>query len=523
MGDLLSGKPQQEFGDEARRESFDAAEGPLAHGEDPYYHIFSKRKVEGALLATTGGEILDASEAACRILGRTKEELIGRDVQTLFDPSDPQLRAAWENQRRTGYFRGELRLMRRADGGEEPFEVPAALVGSRDRSGMDRIVIVLKDSAEMRKAGAPAWGSEEWFFSLARYAADIVMVLNPDGSIRYASPSIERISGYTPEEVIGTPGTEAIHPDDLVRVLAEFAEIWSRPGISAPVEHRARHKDGHWLHLETTANNLLEDPELQAVVLTVRDVTERVRAQEKERRIKEDLERRVQQHTAQLMSALGEAEDSESMLHESLDMFRATFEQAAVGLAHLDLEGRWLRVNQKLLEILGYNRQELLRKTFQDVTHPDDRGSDLDRMQRMLCGEMEGYSVDKRYVKKDGSQVWVSLSVSLVRHPTGEPAYFIAVVEDVDERKRAELILNSLTPREIEVLKRLARGLTNRQIARELYISADTAKFHVRHVVEKLGVSDRTQAAYRAAELGLFTRVDSSREGAKFPRSNGFL
>jgi DNA-binding NarL/FixJ family response regulator len=110
----------------------------------------------------------------------------------------------------------------------------------------------------------------------------------------------------------------------------------------------------------------------------------------------------------------------------------------------------------------------------------------------------------------------------LVRHLTGEPAYFIAVVEDVDERKRAELILNSLTPREIEVLKRLARGLTNRQIARELYISADTAKFHVRHVVEKLGVSDRTQAAYRAAELGLLTKVNSSREGAKFPRSNGF-
>ena len=124
-------------------------------------------------------------------------------------------------------------------------------------------------------------------------------------------------------------------------------------------------------------------------------------------------------------------------------------------------------------------------------------------MQRLLSGEMEGYSVDKRYVKKDGSLVWVNLSVSLVRHPTGEPAYFIAVVEDVDERKRAELILHSLTRREIEVLKLLARGLTNRQIARVLHISANTAKFHVQHVVEKLGVSDRTQAAYRAAELGL--------------------
>jgi DNA-binding NarL/FixJ family response regulator len=91
----------------------------------------------------------------------------------------------------------------------------------------------------------------------------------------------------------------------------------------------------------------------------------------------------------------------------------------------------------------------------------------------------------------------------LVRHPSGEPSYFIAVIQDVDERKRAELVLRSLTPREIEVLKLLARGLTNPQIARELYISARTVKFHVQHVIEKLGVSDRTEAAYRAAELGL--------------------
>ena len=86
----------------------------------------------------------------------------------------------------------------------------------------------------------------------------------------------------------------------------------------------------------------------------------------------------------------------------------------------------------------------------------------------------------------------MNVSVSLVYHPSGEPSYFIGVIQDIDERKRAQLILRSLTPREIEVLKLLAHGLTNRQIAQELYISANTAKFHVQHVVEKLGVSDRT-------------------------------
>ena len=499
----MSEKPKQEPGGEARREPLDdGGRAAGVHVEDPYYPYFLDRDVEGALLST-GEEILDATETACRILGRTKEELLGEDPREIFDPLDLRLPGAWEDLRRTGYFWGELRVRRSVGGAKEPFEVPVALASYRNGAGADRSVIVLRDPDGQRKAGAPARGSEEWFFSLARHAADIVQVLNADGSIRYASPSIERVSGYTPEEVIGTNPTEVIHPDDLERVMAEFAEIWSRPGIYAPVRHRARHRDGHWVHLETIANNLLADPAVQGVVLTVRDVTERVGAEEEVRRRNRDLERRVQQRSAQLMSALREIEHGQSMLRESLGMFHHAFEQAAVGLGHVDLEGRWFRVNEKLSEIVGYNREELLQKTLRDVTHPDDLRAQLDRMKRLLSGETESCSIEQRYVKKDGSQVWVNVSASTMRSPSGEPSYFIVLVEDVDERKRAKSILRSFTRREIEVLKLLARGLTNRQIARELHVSANTAKFHVQHVIEKLGVSGRTQAAYRAAELGL--------------------
>ena len=104
--------------------------------------------------------------------------------------------------------------------------------------------------------------------------------------------------------------------------------------------------------------------------------------------------------------------------------------------------------------------------------------------------------------------MWVNLIASLMRSPSGEPSYFIVVFEDVDERKRAESILRSFTRREIEGLKLLARGLTNREIARELYISGNTAKLHVQRIIEKLGVSGRTQAAYRAAELSLADNED---------------
>ncbi len=120
------------------------------------------------------------------------------------------------------------------------------------------------------------------------------------------------------------------------------------------------------------------------------------------------------------------------------ERFRATFEQAAVGIAHVAPDGRWLRVNRRLGEKLGYTPAELAGRTFQDVTDPADLATDLDHVRRLIAGEIGTYAMDKRYVRKDGSRIWVTLTVSLVRRPDGSPDYFIAVIEDVSARKRLE-------------------------------------------------------------------------------------
>ena len=125
-------------------------------------------------------------------------------------------------------------------------------------------------------------------------------------------------------------------------------------------------------------------------------------------------------------------------LRESEERFRATFEQVAVGIAHVAPDGRWLRVNRKLCDIVGYTHEELLHKTFQDITHPDDLEADLVSVRKMLAGELSTYSMEKRYFRKDGSIVWVNLTVSLVHDASGAPDYFISVVEDISERKHAE-------------------------------------------------------------------------------------
>ncbi len=126
-------------------------------------------------------------------------------------------------------------------------------------------------------------------------------------------------------------------------------------------------------------------------------------------------------------------------LRRSERLLRATFEQAAVGMAHVGLDGTWLDVNQRLCEILGYERDELIdRMSFQDVTYPDDLPADLKQYRRLLRGEVDHYTLDKRYVRKDGSVVWVSLMVALVRDADGQPDFFIGVVQDISERKQME-------------------------------------------------------------------------------------
>src|SRR5262249_37823059 len=116
-------------------------------------------------------------------------------------------------------------------------------------------------------------------------------------------------------------------------------------------------------------------------------------------------------------------------------------EQAAVGIAHVAPDGRWLRVNRRLCEIVGYTELELRARTFQDITHPDDLDKDLGYVRDMLDGWIQTYAMEKRYFRKDGSVVWIDLTVSLVRDDAGRPKYFISVIQDIDARKQAESAL----------------------------------------------------------------------------------
>jgi diguanylate cyclase (GGDEF)-like protein/PAS domain S-box-containing protein len=249
---------------------------------------------------------------------------------------------------------------------------------------------------------------DRWLRSVVRNSSEIVAIVDPDGTLRYANLAWQRVLGYDPEEEIGKMNVlDHVHPEDLQHVLEETEEALAEGGITTNgAEYRFRHKDGSWRWMESVSTYLLDDPHVGGVVVSFRDVTER--------------------------------KDVKETLRQSEERFRSSFRDAAIGMALVATDGRWLQVNRSLCEMVGYPEVELLEKTFQDITHPDDLEKDLEQVRRLLAREIRTYQMVKRYFHREGHVVWVLLSVSLVHDEEGEPLYFVSQIQDISERKRAE-------------------------------------------------------------------------------------
>jgi PAS domain S-box-containing protein len=184
-----------------------------------------------------------------------------------------------------------------------------------------------------------------------------------------------------------------------------------------------------------------------------------MRAEEEIRKLNAELEGRVAERTTELSAAVSRLRSSERTLRESEERFRSAFEYAAIGMALVSLEGRWLEVNDPVCKLLGYSRKELLRTNFQKLTHPDDLEVDLEHLRGLLWGETRSYQVEKRYIHKEGHVVWGLLSASLVRDAEGAPLYVLAQIQDISQSKQQKEELERLNLQNESILRSAGEGI----------------------------------------------------------------
>ncbi|HYW22171.1 MAG TPA: PAS domain S-box protein [Nodularia sp. (in: cyanobacteria)] len=268
-----------------------------------------------------------------------------------------------------------------------------------------------------------------------------------------------------------------VHPDDRNSVIKAVENHFSRITPFYTNEHRFLCKDGTYKWILDRGQALWdENGNVVRMVGSHTDITERKQAEEALSNLLERLESIVEQRTLELTQIndslqieITERERIEKALRESEQQFRAAFHQAAVGIAHVGINGQWLLVNQKFCDIVGYTSQELQFLSFQDITHPDDLDTDLNYVNQMLAGEIANYALEKRYFRKNCAIVWINLTVSLMREPSGEPKYFISVIEDISDRKHSnEQIQASLLEKEVLLKEIYHRVKNNLQVISSL-------------------------------------------------------
>ncbi len=258
-------------------------------------------------------------------------------------------------------------------------------------------------------------------------------------------PLIDQLCRYTPERSEHN-GIALVLADGVARVLNRITDEGLAAASGSPEELRTLRAlaPRAVLIVPLTARGSV----LGALTLAMAESGRTFRPQDQT--LAEDLGRRaalafdnarLYQHARTELAGRRRVEQA---LRASEERFRRTFEQAAVGMAHVGLDGRWLRVNRRLCEILGYSYAQMLEQTFQEITHPDDLDADLALVQQLLAGEIGSYSLEKRYLCADGGALWVQLTVSLVRDGGGEPDYFVSVVENISAQKEAEANIRHL-------------------------------------------------------------------------------
>lgn len=285
-----------------------------------------------------------------------------------------------------------------------------------------RMVGVTLDVTNSKQAEASLQASELFKTAILNASLDGIVTIDQDSRIVEWNTAAAAIFGYSRDMALGRDMTDLIVPVELRGAhragMGHYLSTGEGPVLGRRIEVEAIRSDGTRFPMEL-AISPIDTPGARHFTAFVRDITQ------------------SKQH--------------EERLRQSEQRLKATYEHAFAGIGEVDLEGRFTRVNEQFCLLTGYSQEELLTRTLFAITHPDDRAEDERLFRQQISGELDAYRLEKRYIHKNGDEVWIKLSASAVRDGSGAMLYGIRVVDDISEQKKADrhqkLLVNELNHR----------------------------------------------------------------------------
>jgi len=359
--------------------------------------------------------IVDGNGETCIVNSQTEElfgykraELYGQKVEMLIPE---RFRSSHVSHREEYFLKPRVRQLGSVeelyglhkDGHEFPVDISLSPL-STDEGVL--VIAAVRDITERKQAEEALRFSEARYRALFRDNPIMIVTLDADWTMLTVNPTCASQLGYAIDELEGESVLKLFHEDDHPAVAEQLRMCLQNPDHVYHWQFRKVRKGGEALWVEEMAQVVYDLNGTINLLVVCQDITER--------------------------------KLTEEALQESEERFRATFNQAAVGIGHVAPDGRWLVVNQKYCDITGYTEEELKSLTIREITHPDDLDTSMKHFQLLLDGKLGNYSLEKRYIRKDGSAVWVNLTASAVTDAGGNPKFLVGVVEDISARKQAE-------------------------------------------------------------------------------------
>jgi PAS domain S-box-containing protein len=429
------------------------AESKLRESERRFRAVFNQTFQLSSLL-TLDGKVLEDNQTAMDVCQLERSEVIGHPFWeltcwTISPETQERLREAISQAAAGNVVRYETDILAPDN---SVVTIDFLLKPLLDETGQVELLIAEgRDLTERKRAEAALRESEERWQLALRGNNDSIWDLNLKTNQCFHSARWREILGYEEHEVSNywdDWGTR-VHPDDLERAIQARQDHLQGKTPYYIAEYRIRCKDGNYKWILSRAQVLWDESGNPIrLVGSHTDISDRKQAEVALQHVLSQLERRVEERTAELKQAneqlqaeIAERQQTEAALRQSEEQFRRVFDESPIGMGLTSLDGRFFRVNQAWLDMLGYTESELNAVGCADITHPEDWKQTIPVLEQIRKGEINNFQREQRFFKKNQEILWGNLTSIVLRDRAGEIMYGLGMVEDISERKQTETAL----------------------------------------------------------------------------------